>query len=192
MSRLEPIVGTEIIDDIRLGHSWFEYDTLKKFIQDENPFWFIEIGVHEGGLSYLLIPKLWCDYIGIEKHCYLVQPAVLNIYKEHSKSAELICADCFDDKIFLKIQNLPLKIIYCDGGNKVAELQHFKSVCLPGDVIMAHDYHDEIRKVRDIPREYFTPEVRPIDVEHLDNDKTFERLDEEIFKETRIIGWRKK
>jgi hypothetical protein len=30
MSRLEPVVGTEIVNDIRLGHTWKEYQVLKE------------------------------------------------------------------------------------------------------------------------------------------------------------------
>src|SRR3990167_1823588 len=197
MGRLEPIVGTEIIDDIRLGHSWFEYFTLEHFIINQHPIWFIEVGVHEGGLSYCLMRALAdVKYIGIELDCNLVRPAVIEMYKRNQRIsqnyAELICGDCFSPEINDKLINLNSKIIYCDGGNKVTELRHFKNACNYGDIIMAHDFHDGIRKVRTVPREYFTPEVKPEDVKHLDNDETFERLDEDIFKETRIIGWKKK
>jgi len=51
MSRLEKILGTEIVDDIRLGHTRYEYGVLEWFIYEEQPIWFIEIGVHEGGLA---------------------------------------------------------------------------------------------------------------------------------------------
>jgi hypothetical protein len=71
MPRLQPVAGTEIVDDIRLGHTWNEYNVLKDFILNENPKWFIEVGVHEGGLSYLLLPELDLGYIGIEIDCVL-------------------------------------------------------------------------------------------------------------------------
>ena len=148
--------------------------------------------MHEGGLSYLLLQEfLNVDYMGIELDCMLIRPEVAMEYDKQGR-ADLHCLDCFHPTILEALKTLLIKIIYCDGGNKVAELKHFKNACLSGDIIMAHDFHDEIRKVRDVPREYFTPEVRPEDVKHLDNDETFERLDEDIFKETRIIGWKKK
>jgi hypothetical protein len=85
---------------------------------------------------------------------------------------------------------LDRKIIYCDGGNKALELKHFYFYCNPDDVIMAHDYHDGIRKVAGVPDTY-QPEVRPKDILHLSTNETFERLSEHEFKETRIVGFRK-
>ena len=65
MNRLEKIVGVEIIDangdEIRLGHTFYEVEVLRDFILQENPDHFIEIGIHEGGLSYLLLPVLFCS-----------------------------------------------------------------------------------------------------------------------------------
>jgi hypothetical protein len=54
---------------------------------------------------------------------------------------------------------------------------------------MAHDYHDGDRKIHGVKE--VRPEVLPMDIHHLDSDDTFERLDENIFIETRIVGWRK-
>ena len=187
MSRLQPVAGTEIVDGIRLGHLWNEYEVLKKFVQHERPNWFIEIGVHEGGLSYLLIPEIKSNYLGVEINCEIVTNTAQIIYWKYAGRAELWCGNCFDPELWDKIAYLPNKLIYCDGGDKVTELLYFKKACNIGDIIMAHDYHDGIRKIKGMKEVY--PEVLPQDVEHF--DKTFERLPEEIFKETRIIGWRK-
>ena len=190
MSRLEQIAGTEIVDDIRLGHSWAEYDVLKNFILDEEPDWFVEVGIHEGGLSYLLLPELHhVGYVGIEIDCGIIRPQVKRRFDFHPNS-KLLCANCFSSSVALKISELSgRKIIYCDGGNKVKELHHFKYLCRSGDIIMAHDFHDGDRKIHGV--EEVHPEVLPMDVVHLDTDESFVRLDENIFKETRIIGWRK-
>jgi hypothetical protein len=190
MSRLAPVVGTEIVDDIRLGHTWEEFRILKDFILEENPDWFVEVGVHEGGLSYLLLPELSeINYMGIEIDCGIVRPEVKLRYDE-ALNAELLCANCFSSTIALKISELPgMKIVYCDGGNKVKELHHFKHFCKSGDVIMAHDFWDSYRQVHGVPEIH--PEVLPMDIVHLDTDENFTRLNESIFKETRIVGWRK-
>jgi hypothetical protein len=189
MPRLQPVAGTEIVDDIRLGHTWDEYNVLKDFILNENPKWFIEVGVHEGGLSYLLLPELDLGYIGIEIDCGIVRPAVVEMYKTYPK-ADLFCVDCFSDVIAFQVSHLENKIIYCDGGNKSLELQHFDKFCVSGDIIMAHDYHDGIRKVAGVLDTY-QPEVHPKDILHLSTNETFERLSEHEFKETRIVGFRK-
>jgi hypothetical protein len=190
MGRLEEIVGTEIVDDIRLGHTWEEFHILKDFILEEEPDWFIEVGIHEGGLSYLLLPELHhVGYIGIEIDCGIIRPAVKERFEYHPNSG-LMCVDCFGSEVNLEISMMGgMKIIYCDGGNKSKELRYFKHFCRSGDVIMAHDFWDGYRKVKGV--EEIHPEVTPMDVVHLDTDETFTRLNENIFKETRIVGWRK-
>jgi len=188
MSRLAPVMGTEIVDDIRLGHTWEEYRILREFIIEQSPLWFIEVGVHEGGLSYLMIPELkGINYLGIEIDCGIVRPEVKDVYTHHY-NAELLCANCFSSTVALRVSELSgMKIIYCDGGNKVKELHHFKHLCRSGDIIMAHDFWDGNRKIPGV--EEVRPEVLPMDIISIDTDENFTRLNETIFKETRIIGW---
>jgi hypothetical protein len=195
MGRLERVMGTNIIhlphdEEIRLGHTWYEVEQIDNIILFEHPDWFVEVGVHEGGLSYLLIPEYpWLKYLGIELHCDLIQPAVKKLFTDPGK--ELWGGDCFSTTILYKVAELHKKIIYCDGGNKVAELVAYKHLCQKGDLIFAHDYHDGKRKVKEIPFAEINHEVVPADVMHLDNDPTFERYNEGMLCETRIIGWRK-
>jgi len=193
MSRLSHVIGTEIVDDIRLGHTWFEYHVLENFILDVMPKWFIEVGVHEGGLAYLLLRNHLLNevgYVGIEIDCNIIRQQVKNIINERL-SSDLLCVDCFGSTAYNMVSTLTNKLIYCDGGNKAKELIHFKQFCDPGDIIMAHDFYDGTRIVRDVPVENISIEVTANDIIHMEEDETFERLDEEIFKETRIMGWRK-
>lgn len=199
MGRLDVVIGTEILGEgenqIRLGHTFYEYSVLKEFVFGCRPRTFVEIGVHEGGLSYLLLPKLiglGCSYMGVELDCSLVRPKVKELYAKFSNQSVLHCIDCFDLALLQVLMfDKPNKIIYCDGGHKAIELLHFKSACNSGDIIMTHDFYDEKRKVRGVPDANISKEVLVSDIQHMENDKTFERLDEDIFKETRIIGWRR-
>lgn len=187
MSRLQPVMGTEIVDDIRLGHTWDEYYVLENFVKKQKPLWFIEVGVHEGGLSYLLIPALkGINYLGIEIDCGIVRPAVKDIYTHHY-NAELLCANCFSSHVALTVQTKQNKIIYCDGGHKVKEIHHFSRMCRPGDILMAHDFWDGNRVIKGVDE--VRPEVLPMDIINVDASGEFTRLDENIFKNTRIIGW---
>jgi hypothetical protein len=128
-------------------------------------------------------------YLGIELDCGIIRPEVHTMFNHYK--AGLVCADCFSDEVAEMVEALDDKIIYCDGGNKVEELKHFKNLCKTDDVIMAHDFWDGDRKIEgvDEPR----PEVFPMDVVHLDVSHDFVRVNEYIhnFDVTRIIGWRK-
>ena len=197
MSRLQKVIGTEIIDDIRLGHTWYEFWVLLILIDrfahiSRNIQTFVEVGVHEGGLSYMLIPRFPdLNYIGIELDCALTRPKVKQIYEENPQ-AELICSDCYSDLVANRLRKLTHKIIYCDGGGKAKELQHFKALCHPGDILASHDYHDGSSIVVNVPPEHLpaNPEVTPKDIIHMMEDKTFEPI-AVPFSGTRIVAWRK-
>jgi hypothetical protein len=191
MGRLQPIIGVEIINDIRVGQSWHEVDVIERLIKQRKPVNFIEIGVHEGGLSYILIPKMLCYYLGVEIDCNLIRPEVYEVYKQYVMTAQLMCIDCFDSRVYNNLDLMDNKIIYCDGGHKAKEIAHFKSACHPGDIIMCHDFYDGTRTVRGVPIENISIEVTTSDIQIYESDVAFERLPEDMFKETRIIGWRK-
>ena len=76
-------------------------------------------------------------------------------------------------------------------GSSPTGLTAILDVANPGDLIFTHDYYDSNRKVRDVPDENISKEVFPMDVVHMALDPTFVRYDEDVLKETRIIGWRK-
>ncbi len=192
MERLEPIVGVEIVaGDIRLGHTFYEVEVIESIISTYKPTIFVEIGVHEGGLSYLLIPKLPnVYYIGVELHCDLIRPIVNEMYHK-SNRVQLLCMNCFAPMVYTYLSELKNKLVYCDGGAKAKEVLHFKDALHSGDIIMCHDFYDGTRTVRGVPVENISIEVTANDVQIYENDTAFKRLPEDMFKETRIIGWRK-
>jgi hypothetical protein len=195
MGRLDRVAGTNIIhlpkdEEIRLGHTWYELEQLDCIIKQEHPDWFVEIGLHEGGLAYLLIPEYpWMKYYGIELHGDLIQPSA-RLWLEKADN-KLFIGDCFNTRLLSEVDHLPKKLIYCDGGNKVAELMAYKWACKSGDLLFCHDFHDGKRKVKEMYPNEVHREVAPEDVMHLDNDPTFERYNEGMLCETRIVGWRK-
>ncbi len=189
--RLEPVAGTNILfvdnDEIRLGHTWHEVDVIKRIIRKEDPEWFIEIGVHEGGLSKLLIPEyIDMHYLGIELDTSLTREIVKQTYRDFGH--ELLGLNCFDINLLSRVAKLPRKIIYCDGGNKSQELMAYKHCMQKGDLIFTHDFWDGIRKVHSVSEVH--PEVYPLDILHMDTSE-FERYPEKVLRATRIVGWRK-
>lgn len=192
MSRLEYVAGTEIVDDIRLGHFFHEVEIIKHIIRITKPRWFIEIGIHEGGLSYLLIPSLPpYQYVGIEIDYSIIRPEVIELYKNQV----LVKDDCFSQSILDRISSLDgRKVIYCDGGNKVKELRTYSPLCKPRDLIMCHDYWDRDRYLEDFPRygidlDSPKPEVLEEDVRFLDGSNDFCRLWIDDLYKTRICAW---
>ena len=195
MGRLERIVGTEIVDNLRLGHTWYEFGVLYLLIDSQlalgNSRTFVEVGVHEGGLPHLLIPEFPnLNYIGIEIAYGIVRSKVMQRCLTTNR-AELIWGDCFNDAIVALLDSLTHKIIYCDGGDKAKELKHFKTLCHPGDILLSHDYYDG-SSVFGVPPEYVPTnlEVTPKDIVHMVEDETFEPI-AVPFKGTRIVAWRK-
>lgn len=193
MGRLERIIGTNIIttpqrEEIRLGHTWHEVEVLEAIVEREHPRFFVEIGIHEGGLAYLLLPKLKeTYYIGVDNFRDYIRPEVWGVLAK-SKGEIRIC-DCFDQELMFYLACLRGKVIYCDGGNKVEEVKRFRDICHPGDMIFCHDYWDGKRVVREVPKGQVHVEVRPEDVAHM--SEGFEPYSESYLRETRIAGWRK-
>lgn len=190
----EYIAGTTSVDGIRVGHTFHELQVLEKFVVDTRPMHFIEIGVHEGGLSYLMLPILsaitGCEYTGVEINCNLVLPRVKAMYEAYN--ARLLCVDCFGDDVYGYVKIRKSKILYCDGGNKALEIAHFQDALNSGDIIMCHDFYGFDRVPAEIPEyKQLCLEVVESDVQIYENCTAFERLPEDMFKETRIIGWRK-
>lgn len=181
--------GTFLLDTIRVGHTTHEIETLLEIIQNIHPDWFIEIGVHEGGLSWLFIPELKnIHYLGIEIDCGIVRPEVKDLYE--SMNAQLYCADCFAADTISLVKELPgRKIIYCDGGNKAKELIAYKETLNIGDWILAHDYWDGKRKIFDC--EFPNAEVTPQDIEIYRKDHNFVELGNDDLLHCRIVGFLK-
>lgn len=180
--------GTFLLDGIRVGHTVHEVNTLFEIIKNINPAWFIEIGVHEGGLSHILIPELpeTVHYLGVELDCSIVKEKVKELYV--SERTQLLCANCFNINTMSLIENLEgRKIIYCDGGNKAMELAIYKDSLNVGDWILAHDYWDGERKIFDClePK----AEVTPQDVEVYRKDHNFVELGSLDLLHCRIVGF---
>lgn len=188
---MEEILGTEIYEDMRLGHIWYEVAALQEVIQREQPAWFVEVGIHEGGLTWFLLNQYNFNYLGIEINCGIIRPKVKElIYAKDN--ADLICADCFSDKAMFPVSNLEgKKMIYCDGGDKAKELVAYADILDSGDVIMAHDFSDLERVVEGWPeyKDSTRPEVLPKDIEFL--YRICDRIHEDILKNTRIIAFKK-
>lgn len=191
---MEEILGTVISEGMRLGHTWHELAVIFEAIETYQPKWFVEVGIHEGGLTYALLQAFNFDYIGIEINCGIIRPKVKALV-DSKKNAQIICGDCFSSAPMGFVETLSQcgnGIIYCDGGDKAKEVFIYSVLLNSGDIIMAHDYTDFERVVKDW-EDYKTSgrgEVVPKDVEFL--YEFCDKLPEEMFKQTRIIAFMKR
>lgn len=188
---IENIIGTEVTEDgLRLGHTWYEIDNWFALIEQYKPEHFVEIGVHEGAFSRLIISRFYqkLHYIGIEYNCAIVRPEVL-LYYNPDYNSELWDGDCFSPEMKQQVKALVgKKIIYCDGGNKARELRVYSHYVNSGDLLFSHDYNDGKRSGYGLP-EVIKAEVLPKDVKFLNESPKFTKL-EEIYG-TRIIGYQR-
>jgi len=191
------IAGTEVIEgDMRLGHMWHEVEAILDVLDYYQITHFIEIGVHEGGLTWILLNHFESlNYLGIDINLGIARAKVKNKVKS-IRYAELIERDCFARETIEEVQEwMPDGkpcLIYCDNGNKPKEILFYAPIMRIGDILMAHDYHDGRRIVRGLEWYGFKtgglqPEVCPEDVVFM--YKMCEELEKVDLSDTRIIGF---
>ena len=180
---------------IIMGHTWHEAGQVLRVINDYDVTAFVEVGTNVGGLTSLLFGRVAINpefhYLGLEFDFSIINQRVLE-KRAFSPRFQLLNLDCFSEEAFLEVgkqlRNSSRCLIYCDGGNKVRELYHFAPLLRHGDILMAHDFYDGERNVRDVdePR----AEVKPEDVRELVSLHKLKFIDG-YFGRTRIIGWQK-
>jgi len=126
---------------------------LFKLLFEKNNFsLIIEIGSHRGGLS------LWlndyrpndCDFYTLD-----IQPNHLQI-DPVKEGIKFLKGDCFTD-LFDTLKDLIKSnkqvLLLCDGGNKELEFNTFAPILKPNDVIMCHDFADDINSYINLQKE---------------------------------------
>lgn len=112
----------------------------------------IEIGTAGGGWSIFL--KEQSDMMGIPFTTYDIQdrPTKGNEFRDLDIDFRVRC--CFEnsDEIANIIRGTARIALFCDGGNKIREVNHFSDFLKTGDFIFAHDYAKTF--------EYFTTDIR--------------------------------
>jgi len=176
-----------------MGHTWHEAGQILRVINDFDVTAFIEVGTNVGGLTSLLFGRIAVNdefkYLGIELDFSIINQRVLAL-RAFSPRFRILNLDCFLEEAFNEVgthlRNSGRCIIYCDGGNKVKELYHFAPLLRSNDIIMAHDYYDEQRIVRDVDNP--KAEVMPKDVMVLESLHKLTPI-QGYFDNTRLIGW---
>ena len=190
----EKILGTSVSPrfDLRVGATEHEVRTILGLITLYHIWGFVEIGVHEGGLTEFLLGT-FCEYLGIEINEKIVRQEI----KDEAPifGGRFVYGDCMSPEVVSEVASFissvgSPSIVYCDNGAKKEEIKVYSKIIPSGSILLTHDFTDGERKIRDIEN-YTFQEVNLQDIEFMEKDYSFQRLPENILKETRLVGWKK-
>lgn len=127
-------------EDIKIKQSNDIFRTFPILLENGHFSRILEIGTYMGGLSYLInkiVPEV--EYVGYE-----IDPTII-----HSKASHLnIKPVAFQhDLAYIReyVSREGRCLILCDGGNKVLEFETISPWLKENDVIMTHDYLDDMK-----------------------------------------------
>ena len=173
---------------IKTSHTWHEIGQILRIINDLDITTFVELGTHVGGLASMIscVGKYkYFRYYGLDIKTDWADSDVLPLLLER---------DVLSESTKQEIEMLPRigrTMIYCDGGNKITEMDFYASILISGDVIACHDYYNG-QDVVDLDNFGVddtcscVPEVREKDLVLFEN---WERLPNYLLKGTRITGY---
>ena len=175
---------------VKTSHTWHEIGQILRIINDLDIETFVELGAHVGGLASILLPvNQYRDfvYFGIEYKPEIIHP---NIYER------IYIADILNPETTETVKRVKMNrkaFIYCDNGDKVTEMNLYKSILKQGDVIACHDYFNG-QEVHGLMRFGFDdscgckPEVWDKDLSDF-YSSDFVPLDYYLLEGTRIMGF---
>ena len=143
------------------SHSWDALGAITAIIEQNDIFLFVELGVHKGGLASLLAMRARYrdfEYLGVELYLDDIEPVVTALIDETPR-ANLLYGDVFSPAVFdfvaRKIELSRRTLVYCDDGDKPAEVDRYSKVLKTGDMLLVHDYPKEFGE-EDIERTELT------------------------------------
>ena len=165
---------------ILISHSWNEVGAIFQVMQENAVDCFIEIGVHRGGLSSLIIPYCYYNpdfkYLGIDIDRKIVEPSIL-FFVSFLDNAKLYYNDENSINTIRMARGMIEKakhpLIYCDGGNKPREFKAYSAIAETGTLLMVHDYPLEFNE------------------KHFDGIKNMQRMELDYLEGTRQVLFRK-
>ncbi len=160
------------------SHSWVALGAIIAIVEQNDIFLFVELGVHKGGLaSFLAMRARYLDfgYLGVELYMDDVEPVVKTLIDETPR-ANLLFGDVFASPVFdfvaRKIELSRRALVYCDDGDKPAEVDRYSEVLKMGDLLLVHDY----------PKEFGEEHVERTDLT---------RMEPDFLRDTRLVLFRR-
>lgn len=160
---------------IPIAQTWPQFFGILALINRHAPDLLIELGIDQGGLGSLLIMR--CKYVpdfhylGIDENEGRINPILKGLAREEPRFAIHI-ADIYSEETLSMVQsriaaNPGSTAIFCDGGDKLVELQIYsKFLKKKGDILVGHDYTpglDVPNTINDEKMEFLLEDFDPLD-----------------------------
>jgi cephalosporin hydroxylase len=164
-------------DGVRIDHTATEVDAILQFLDDKELNGFVELGMHEGGLALCIMkemPRL--NYLGVTPHISLVNDVTILKADKHRYTL-ILEGDTVSSEIVTQINNWltdrwPI-LFYCDGDNKLVQLNLYRNLVRYGDFLGVHDYWNKSRIIDDLPDYPYgdlQPDVLDMDIKFLKHE----------------------
>lgn len=143
--------------------TWHDIGAVMHILQSAHINLVVEIGIDQGGLTALMLAYReysagrmdvpYLQYLGIDINTELMCEAVRNRDRSLFIQADAFAPETIQHVHTAVQQTHGRALIFCDGGDKPREIRAYASVLRPGDLLLAHDYHNEYvdEALQDLP-----------------------------------------
>jgi hypothetical protein len=147
----------------------------------------IEIGFHRGGFSLWLYKN---KKIETELFCFDI---TFNHKEVDNENINFILGDCFEENTKNKIKEIIQKkgktLLLCDGGKKNEEFNTFSSYLKSGDVIMCHDYSENLNDYSELSEKINWPHPSESNYLQIKNFIELNNLQPFLYEEFKNVLW---
>lgn len=175
---------------IKTSHTWHEVGQILRIINDLDVQTFVEIGAHVGGLGSIVscVQKYRpFKYVGIEINGEIIDDLM---------RGKIFINDALQLSTarYIREQAYEKTFFYCDGGNKIYEMNLYGNYLRDGDIIACHDWFNgqEVYGLNGFGVDNgecgCRPEVSYSDLLDFFQDPRYKVLDDYLLRGTRIMG----
>lgn len=128
---------------VPIMHSQAEINLLVEVVGELKPTMFIELGNWCGGLTLTLHQK----FPDMEIYSFDLHVIAGNLYELFDSNVTFIVQDVLKNGPLIKrlLTSQGRKFLYCDNGNKTAEINLYAKYLQKGDGLGVHDYFDGMK-----------------------------------------------